>query len=99
MAITMAPFYNVQGSVGSGGTNSRSDVMLVQYMLWHICIQTRPNWDRNYVWTPFDPDGVHGPQAIFPCEGSTLLIWINGFGASSRRPTNVVWDLSQWMAG
>lgn len=82
MAITMAPFYNVQGSVGSGGTNSRSDVMLVQYMLWHICIQTRPNWDRNYVWTPFDPDGVHGPRAIFPCDGkytSDLDKWIRCF--------------------
>jgi hypothetical protein len=69
MAKTIAPFYNVDTSVGRGGVNSRTDVMLVQYMLWHIMIQSVPNWVGQFIPAfPNGPDGI-GPEAIFPHNG------------------------------
>lgn len=81
MAITMAPFYNVNAAVGKGCQNYRTDVMLVQYMLFYICIQSRPHWDENHsFWTPNAPP--LGPQAIFPFTGDynpELDAWIRDF--------------------
>jgi hypothetical protein len=81
MAITMAPFYNVNSAVGPACQNFASDVMLVQYMLFHICVQPVPHWDKQHnVWTPNSP-GI-GPQAIFPYTGiytPELERWIGNF--------------------
>jgi hypothetical protein len=89
MAFKIAPFYNVQNSVGRGVGGSGSDVMLVQYMLFHVCIQPNPHFSNNRgEWTPVAPAGA-GPGAIFPFDGiyrPELDDWIAVFqGAANRR--------------
>ena len=69
MARTVAMFYNVDLSVGKGGANSPTDVMLVQYMLWHICIQPRPNWEGQSLSVFPDNPPNTGPEALFPHNG------------------------------
>jgi len=87
MAITMAPFYNVNARVGPGGANNPTDVMLVQYMLFTICIQPRPHWDKqSNIFTPTAPDC--GPGAIFPYTGvyaPELERWIRNFQETANQ--------------
>jgi len=81
MALTIAPFYNVQQVVGQGGSNLRSDVMLVQYMLFHICVSPTPHWDANH--GSFSLLLLSkGPGALFPFTGEftpDLAEWIAVF--------------------
>ena len=58
MPFTIAPFYNVQYTVGRGGTNYPTDVMLVQYMIWKTCVQSSPYFGRN--------DGIFAPYPVYP---------------------------------
>jgi hypothetical protein len=87
MAFTVAAFFNVQGSVGRNGHNSETDVMLVQYMLFHACIQSVPNFTRNIGNFPVNSPGI-GPGAIFPTNGvytSELDEWIRSFQRTANQ--------------
>ena len=81
MAIVIAPFYNVQYAVGKGLSNFSTDVMLVQYFLFHICVNPVPHWTGNRGnWTPVLL--LSGPGAIFPFNGvytPELSDWIAVF--------------------
>lgn len=87
MAFTIAPFYNVQSSVGRGVGGSRTDVMLVQYMLFHACVQRRPHFARNIgIFPPTAPPGM-GAAALFPFDGvyrPDLDQWISTFQAQAN---------------
>ena len=89
MAFKIAPFYNVSSSVGRGAGGITSDVMLVQYMLFHVCIMPDPHFRRNGGWgSPVAPAGF-GPAAIYPFTGvytTDLDQWIVAFqeAANSR---------------
>ncbi len=82
MAMTIAPFYNVQEAVGRGAGGYATDIMLVQYMLFKICINPRPYFDRNL--GTFGPvlSGPNGGRALFPYTGvysPDLDQWIMAF--------------------
>ena len=83
MAHTIAMFYNVDLSVGKGGANSSTDVMLVQYMLFHIMVQPIPNWVGQFLpGFPDNPASGIGPPALFPHNGiytPQLDDWITTF--------------------
>ena len=89
MAFKIAPFYNIHNSVGRGAGGSGSDVMLVQYMLFHVCVMPDPHFRSNRgEWTPVAPAGL-GPGAIYPFTGlytTELDQWISAFqeAANSR---------------
>lgn len=87
MAITIAPFYNVQYAVGPGQSNMRSDVMLVQYMLFNICVGRSSNWTGGTdllggsVLIGETPSG-RGADGIFPFDGRwtpRTSEWISAF--------------------
>jgi hypothetical protein len=86
MAFTIVPFYNVQSPVGRGVGGQGTDVMLVQYMLFHVCIQRRPHFTRNIgIFPPTAPPGI-GPAAIFPFDGiyrPDLDKWITTFQSTA----------------
>lgn len=88
MAFKIAPFYNVTNSVGRGVRGSGTDVMLVQYMLFHVCIMPDPHFRNNRdEWTPVAPAGA-GPAAIFPFTGvytPELDDWIAVFQDAANR--------------
>ena len=68
MALTVVPFYTVQSAVGRG-RGIGTDVMLVQYMLFHVCLQSRPFFTRNPGLFPSTAPRSVGPAAIFPFNG------------------------------
>lgn len=87
MAITIAPFYNVQYAVGPGQSNSRSDVLLVQYMLFNICVNRSGPWSGGHdllggsILIPESPNG-RGADGIFPYDGRwtpRTSEWISAF--------------------
>jgi len=87
MAFTIVPFYNVDSTVG-GGSGLKTDVMLVQYMLFHVCIMQIPHFGRNLGrFGPTAPAGI-GPDAIFPFTGlytPDLDKWILNFQQHANR--------------
>ena len=88
MAFTVSAFFNVSQAVGRNGHNASTDVMLVQYMLWHTLIQTVPNFMRNVGHFPNNcPVGI-GPDAIFPHTGvytANLDQWILCFQKTANQ--------------
>jgi hypothetical protein len=67
MALTVVPFYTIQSPVGLG-SGFGTDVMLVQYMLFHVCVQPIPFFGRNLgLFGPTAP--AVGPAAIFAFTG------------------------------
>ncbi|PWR20743.1 hypothetical protein DES42_107191 [Zavarzinia compransoris] len=88
MAIAIAPFYNVQYAVGPGKPNVDTDVMLVQYMLFTICVSTGPCWMGSNP-NPIGGSVLIGPTAggkggdgIYPVDGkftSRTSDWIKAF--------------------
>jgi hypothetical protein len=77
MALTYAPFYDVEYPVGTNKMNASTDVMLVQYFLFHILVGS--NWNIPY--GPWVPESG-GPAAIFPIDGvfkPGLVDWIKAF--------------------
>lgn len=87
LALTIVPFYNVQAPVGRGAGGATTDVMLVQYMLFHVCVQSSPHFGRNAgVFGPTSPPGI-GPRALFPFTGiytPELDEWILTFQRSAN---------------
>ena len=82
MAMTIVPFYNVTAAVGRGVGGYSTDIMLVQYMLFKICINPRPHFDRNL--GLFGPvlSGPNGGRCLFPFTGAystDLDEWIMAF--------------------
>jgi len=87
MAFTVSAFFNVQEAVGHNCQNYQTDVMLVQYMLFHACIQSVPNFTRNVGRFPVNAPSV-GPNAIFPHNGAytrDLDEWIKSFQSTANR--------------
>ena len=79
MAHTIAMFYNVDLSVGKGGANSSTDVMLVQYMLFHIMVQPIPNWVGQFLpGFPDNPASGIGPRRCFLTTAFTRRNWMTG---------------------
>jgi hypothetical protein len=62
--------------------------MLVQYMLFKVCIQPRPFFTRNVgIFGPTMPSDVNDALAIFPYSGKyspDLDKWIRNFQASAN---------------
>ena len=80
MPHTILPFYNVDSPVG-GGKGRPMDVMLVQYMLFKVCINGSPHFGKSTMFTPIAPPGS-GPAAVFPFTGiytRELDDWIRMF--------------------
>lgn len=80
MPHQILPFYNVTSRVG-GGTGRSLDVMLVQYLLFKVCINGSPHFEKPTMFTPMAPGGL-GPAAIFPFSGrytAELDQWIRTF--------------------
>jgi len=85
--------------VGQRGRNDRIDVMLVQYMLFKLLINPRPNFEPRPHHGPFsslslsqlgsfDNTGDTGASALFPIRGiyqPALDDWIRAFQASCNR--------------
>ena len=81
MPHTILPFYNVDSQVG-GGKGRPMDVMLVQYMLFKVCINGSPHFGKATMFTPTSPSNASGPGAIFPFTGiytRELDDWIKMF--------------------
>ena len=81
MAHSILPFYNVTRPVGRG-RGDKLDVMLVQYMLFKVCINPRPHFAKSFKFTPTAPEDVSGAGAIFPYDGvytPELDKWIANF--------------------
>ena len=86
MAHTILPFYNVDSRVG-GGQGKATDVMLVQYMLFKVCINGQPHFGRPTGFTPVAAN-VSGPGAIFPFTGvysRELDAWIRAFQTAANQ--------------
>lgn len=88
MGITIAPFYNVTQAVGRGARGYSTDIMLVQYMLFKICINPRPHFDRNI--GTFGPvlTGPNGGRCLFPFTGeysTDLDEWIAAFQQAANQ--------------
>jgi hypothetical protein len=86
MPHTILPFYNVDSRVG-GGQGRTMDVMLVQYMLFKVCINGLPHFNKQVGFTPVAPD-VSGPGAIFPFTGlysRELDSWIRAFQMAANQ--------------
>lgn len=63
------------------------DVMLVQYMLFKVCINGLPHFNKQVGFTPVAPD-VSGPGAIFPFTGlysRELDSWIRAFQMAANQ--------------
>lgn len=70
MARTVKPFYNISRPVGRGVGGLSTDVMLIQYMLWHILVQHRPDFaNGRYGVLPRERGLDVGPAAIDPVNG------------------------------
>lgn len=77
MALTYAPFYDVEYAVGQSKTNASTDVMLVQYFLFYGLVD--PSW--NVPLGPWVPQSG-GAGDIFPLDGvfkPGLEEWIKAF--------------------
>jgi len=88
MTHSILPFYNVTSAVGKGKGN-RTDVMLVQYMLFKVCINPRPHFAKSFNFGPTAPPGIiGGAEAIFPHTGTystELDKWIANFQSTANQ--------------
>ena len=84
MAYTYLPFYDVTRNVGKGQANMPLDVMLVQFMLGLIALDS--GWNT---WHLFPAIGIEaGPAAIVPADGiykPDLSDWIREFQTTANR--------------
>ena len=84
MPYTYLPFYDVSRGVGRGQPNSTLDVMLVQFMMGLINLNS--GWETYHVFPGVLLDS--GPAAIYPADGiykPDLSNWIREFQAVANR--------------
>jgi hypothetical protein len=83
MAMLGQPIYNVTGSVGRGGANAQTDVMLIQYFIFNLIVSPSPTWRRQQVFPGLATAPLGGdPTALFPFNGvahKDLGLWIETF--------------------
>ena len=85
MPIGYAPLYDVTHAVGRGGSNDKLDVMLVQFFLFSIYLDS--GWPVESIFR-VDVMPRDGGKAIFPMNGTFtpgLITWIEAFQQASNQ--------------
>ena len=85
MPIGYAPLYDVTHAVGRGGSNDKLDVMLVQFFLFSIYLDS--GWPMESIFR-VDVMPRDGGKAIFPMNGTFtpgLITWIEAFQQASNQ--------------
>ena len=89
MVLFNAPFYNLHAAVGPSSATMRSDVFLVQYFIFFICIGSSKTWPGGFgPFGPTAPSDVNGSEGLFPFSGQftpALGKWIRNFQTVANR--------------
>ena len=93
LEFTIAPFYIVQNTVRRGVGEFGNDVMLIQYLLFHVLLQRTPNftWNKN-IFSPYSRPGIDSRaitqnlrQKQFPGILETELLGVRDQSSARRR--------------